>query len=45
MFPNFKESVNYFLVGGIKINQYKTLKENNIKNNDVLTLNVIDYDD
>ena len=41
-FPEYKETENYFLVNGKKINKYKTIEENNIKNNDVLTLNIID---
>ena len=41
-FPKYKETENIFLVNGKKINRYKTLEENKIKNNDVLTLNNID---
>ena len=41
-YPNYKETENYFLVNGKKIIKYKTLEENKIKNNDVLTLNKID---
>ena len=37
-FPNYKNSENHFLLNGKKINKYKTLKENNIENNDILTL-------
>ena len=41
-YPAYKETENYFLVNGIKINRHKTLEENKIKNNDVLTLNIIE---
>ena len=44
-FPEYKESENYFTFNGIKINKNKTLEENNIKNSDVIILNVIDDDD
>ena len=37
-YPNYKDFENDFLLNGIKINKYKTLKENNIKNNDIITL-------
>ena len=38
----YKLTENYFLVGGKKINRNLTLKDNKIKNNDVITLCVID---
>ena len=37
-FPNYINSENDFLLNGNKINKYKSLEENNIKNNDILTL-------
>ena len=40
-YPSYSEvgsDNNYYLVNGRKINRYKTLDENGIKNNDVLTL-------
>ena len=43
-YPNYIEINNYFLVNGMKINKYKTLKDNKIKNNDILTLIVNDID-
>ena len=43
-YPNYIETNNYFLVNGMKINKYKTLKYNKIKNNDILTLIVNDID-
>ena len=44
-YPQYKESENYFIVNGVKVNRFKTLKENNIKNGDKIVLNIIDYDD
>lgn len=41
-YPEYKENDNYFLVNGAKINRFKTLKENNIKNGDIIMLNSID---
>ena len=38
-YPNYKENENYFLVNGRRINKYKTIEENGIKNNDIITLN------
>ena len=32
------ETVNYFLSKGNKINRNQTLEQNNIKNNDIITL-------
>ena len=39
-FPNDKEyeSINFYTSNGIKICEYKSIKENNIKNNDVIIL-------
>ncbi len=37
-YQKYKEFENYFLANGQKINRNLTLKENNIKNNDVITL-------
>ena len=44
-YPKYKDTENYFLVNGIRINRHRTLDENKIKNNDVLTLNKIEDDD
>ena len=44
LYPSFQDTNNYFLVNGKKINKYKTLKENKIKNNDTLFL-YVDYDE
>ena len=41
-FPEYEENENYFTVNGIKINRHKTLEENKIKNNDIITLNSLE---
>jgi len=41
-YPQFKETENYFLVNGKKLNRHKTLEENKINDNDTLTLGIID---
>ena len=38
-YPKYKEVENYFTVNGIKINKYKSMDENKIKNNDKILLN------
>ena len=43
-YPKYLESENYFLVNAIKINKQKTLEQNKIKNNDVLTLQINNFD-
>ena len=43
-YPEYQEYDNFFLVNGKKVNRNKTLEENNIKDNDVLTLSKIDND-
>ena len=43
-YPNYKDTENYFLVNGTRINKYRTLEENKIKNNDTLTLLVNNFD-
>ena len=42
-YPKYKDSENYFVCNGRKINKYRTLKENGIRNNDVISLNTFDY--
>ena len=37
-YTKYLDSENYFLVNGNKINRQKTLEQNNIKNNDIITL-------
>ena len=41
-YPKFKETENYFLVNGKKVNKHKTFEENKINDNDLLTLGVFD---
>ena len=43
-FPRYKDIENVFVVSGRKINKYNSLKDNNIKNNDIIQLNPIYYD-
>jgi hypothetical protein len=38
-YPNYKDTENYFIVNGKRINRNRTLEENKIKNNDILMLN------
>ena len=41
-YDKYKSTENYFLVNGNKVNRHKTLKDNQIKDNDILTLCIID---
>ena len=43
-YPNYKDTDNYFIVNGKRINRNRTLEENKIKNNDTLTLSINDFD-
>ena len=43
-YPKYIELENFFLVCGNRINRNKTLKQNNINNNDVITLQVNNFD-
>ena len=43
-YPKYTETENYFLVGGNRINRNKTLEKNNIKNNDIITLYINNFD-
>jgi hypothetical protein len=43
-YPKYKETENYFIVNGKKINRNYTLEENKIRNNDILTLSEIDFE-
>ena len=43
-YPKYKDTENYFIVNGHKINRNRTVDENKIKNNDVLTLSINDLD-
>ena len=42
-YPEFGETDNYFMVHGQKINKYKSLEFNKIKNNDIITLKEFDF--
>ena len=41
-YPKYKDTENYFLVNGKKVNRHRTLEENKINDNDILTLGIID---
>ena len=41
-YPKYAENENFFTFNGNKINKYKTMDDNNIKNNAVVILNIID---
>ena len=43
-YPKYIETENYFLVGGNKINKHKSLEKNNIKDNDIITLFINNFD-
>ena len=38
-YPEYTENENFFILNGKKINRYKTLEQNGIKNNDIIILN------
>ena len=42
-YPEYKEVENYFVVNGNRINKYKNLEENKIKDNEIITLITVDY--
>ena len=44
-YPELLESKNYFISCGNKINKYKTLEENKIIDNDIITFERLDKDD
>ena len=37
-YPRYIDSENFFLVNGMKINKHRTLEDNKIKDNDIITL-------
>ena len=41
IFPDYSEVENYFMCNGIKINRFKTLKENRIKYSDIIMMNSV----
>ena len=38
-YPEYTENENFFILNGKKINRYKTLDQNGVKNNDIIILN------
>ena len=40
-YPEYSENDNFFILNGRKINRYKSLEENSIKNNDIIILNEV----
>ena len=38
-YPEYTENENFFILNGKKINKYKTLEQNGVKNNDIIILN------
>ena len=40
-YPEYSETNNYFVVNGNRIQKFKTLEENNIRNSDIIILNQI----
>ena len=42
-YPEYLEIENYFLVNGNKINKYKTMEENKIKNSDIIVLHQLEF--
>ena len=43
-YPKYLEEENYFIANGIKINKFKTIEQNKIKNGDSIVLKKIDDD-
>ena len=43
-YPKYKDSENFFLVNGSNIDRNRTLEENKIRNNDILTLGINNLD-
>ena len=41
-YPQYKEKEIYFIVNGNRINRFKTIEENNIKNGNSIILNIIE---
>jgi len=44
-YPKYLDSENYFIVNGNKVNRNRTLIQNNIKNNDIITLLINNIDE
>ena len=43
-YPKYTETENFFVVGGNKINRSKSLEQNKINNNDIITLFINNLD-
>jgi len=43
-YPKYLDSENFFLVNGNRINRNRSLQDNKIKNNDVITLQIQEFD-
>ena len=43
-YPEYSESDNYFMVNGNRVNKFKTLDENQIKNSDIINLTKIEFE-
>ena len=41
-YPQYKDTENYFIVNGKKVNKHKTIEDNKINDNDILTLGIFD---
>ena len=41
-YPKYKDVETYFLVNGKKVLRFKSMKENNIKNGQVIMLNIVE---
>ena len=44
IFPECQEENYYFMANGIRINRYKTLEELKIKNSDIITMNISEFE-
>ena len=44
-YPKYLENENFFIANGIKVNRFKTIEENGIKNSDTITLKPFVDDD
>ena len=42
IYPKYSEVENYFMCHGMKINRFKTLKENHIKYSDIIVMNSVE---
>ena len=42
-YPKYKETEQYFIANGEKVNRFKTLKENHIKDSDVILIQKFEF--